>query len=55
MKILKRGKIPIKINYIVNCWHCNSELEYEKHDIKVNPKMECYVECPVCNSYINHS
>ena len=55
MKILKKGKIPIKINFIVTCWNCNSELEYEKSEIKSNVRNESYVECPICDSFITHT
>ena len=54
MKVLKQGKISIKINWIVNCWNCNSELEYESNDIKLSTVNKGYIICPVCETCIPH-
>ena len=52
MKIIKKGKIPIRQ---ITCKNCESVLEYNQADVKCEdrPCADPYVICPVCERPIN--
>jgi hypothetical protein len=47
MKIIKRGALQSELNVNVICKSCNSELEYQRLDIKRDRDGK-YIVCPVC-------
>ena len=52
VKILKRGK-----KNMIRCWCCDSLLEYEKSDVKVEQtdinEYRHYIHCPVCDEEVD--